>query len=196
MDLSGIVASIEGSGFGEWMRVSVKAAPVVEAVHVMAIALLFGTILIVDLRLLGLPNTQRSFTRVSDELLRLTWAAFVVAAITGAVLFAANAATYFDNTAFRWKMLALLLAGVNMAVFQFWTFRTVAAWDRNAPPPPSARAAGALSILLWTTVIFLGRWIGFTKGYDFEIPEDLELDFDFLEIGLRTLEGYSAAALS
>jgi hypothetical protein len=195
LDLSEIVANIEGSGLGEWMRSSIKAVPVVEAVHVMAIALLFGTILIVDLRLLGLPSTQRAFTRVSDELLRLTWAAFAIAVITGAALFAANAATYFDNTPFRWKMLALLLAGVNMAVFQFWTFRTVAGWDRNAPTPPAARAAGALSILLWTGVIFLGRWIGFTKGYNFEIPEDLEFDFDFLEIGLRTIEEYGAAAL-
>jgi hypothetical protein len=39
--------------------------------------------------------------------------------------------------------------------------------------------AGALSILLWVSVIFLGRWIGFTKGYDFSIPEDVQLDFEF-----------------
>ena len=184
MDLESIVANIEASGLGEWMRGSLKAMPVVESIHVMAIAILFGTILIVDLRLLGFPNTRRSFTLVSDELLRFTWAAFVIALITGAMMFAANASTYFVNTPFRWKMLALVVAGINMAIFQLRTVRGVAGWDRNAPAPVAGRVAGAVSILTWTAVIFLGRWVGFTKGYNFEIPEDLDLDFDFLEIGL------------
>jgi len=187
MDLASIVESIEASGLGEWMRGSVKAMPVVEAIHVMAIALVFGTILIVDLRLLGFPSTRRAFTRVSAELLGLTWAAFVVAAITGTLMFTANATTYFDNTPFRFKMLALLLAGVNMAVFELVTVRTVAQWDRDAPAPLAGRMAGAFSIVIWISVIFLGRWIGFTKGYDFEIPEDIDFDFGFLETGLRFL---------
>jgi hypothetical protein len=188
MDLASIVQDIESSGLGEWMRGYVKAMPIVESIHVMAIAVLFGTILIVDLRLLGILDIKRPITRVSGELLRLTWAAFFVAAVTGAMMFAANATTYFDNTPFRLKMLMLLGAGVNMAVFQWVTFKSVAEWDRDAPAPLAARVAGALSIMIWTSVIFLGRWVGFTKGYDFGIPEDVDLDFDFLEISLRFLE--------
>ena len=179
MDWAGIVANIEASALGEWMRTSLKAMPVVEALHVLAIAVVFGSILIVDLRLLGYPSTQRSFKRVSDEMLRFTWAAFVVAVITGAMMFAANASTYFDNAPFRWKMLMLVAGGVNMAVFQNLTVRTAAAWDKNAAMPFAARFAGAASIAIWITVIFLGRWVGFTKGYDFEIPEDIEFQFDF-----------------
>src|SRR5690606_23365188 len=91
--------------------------------------------------------------------------------------FAANATTYWFNTAFRFKMLAILLAGLNMLVFQFVTFRGVPAWDRNAPTPTAARLAGALSILIWTSVIFLGRWIGFTNGYDVPVPEGMDFDF-------------------
>lgn len=181
MDLASIVDLIQASALSEWMRSSLKAMPIVEAIHVMAISVLFGTILIVDLRLLGFPNTRRSFTRVADELLRWTWSAFVVAAITGTLMFVANATTYYTNTPFRWKLLALLGAGINMAVFQLITFRTVAAWDKDAPSPLAGRVAGALSILIWISVIFLGRWIGFTKGYDFEIPENFELDLEFLE---------------
>jgi hypothetical protein len=179
MDLASIIADIEASGLAEWMRGSLKALPVIEAVHVMAVALVFGTILIVDLRLLGIPRTRRPITRVEDELIWLTWMGFGVAVVTGILLFVVNATTYFDNTAFRWKLVALLGAGINMAIFQFVTFRSVAAWDKDAVPPSAARLAGALSIALWTGVIFLGRWIGFTKGYDFEIPDDIELDFDF-----------------
>lgn len=189
MDLASIVADIEASGLAEWMRSSLKALPIVEAIHVLAITVVYGTILIVDLRLLGIPSTRRPFTRVSDELLGLTWAAFVVAVITGVLLFVVNAGTYYDNTAFRFKLAAIAAAGINMAVFQFVTFRGVASWDRTAPPP-AARAAGALSILLWTSVLFLGRWIGFTKGYDFEIPEDVEIDFDFSQVIWQLVERF------
>jgi hypothetical protein len=181
VDLTSIVELIQASALSEWMRGSLKALPIIEAIHVMAIAVVFGTIFIVDLRLLGVPNAQRAFTRVADELLRWTWGAFIVAAITGALLFAVNATTYFVNTPFRWKMFALLCAGVNMAVFHLTTFRRVAAWDKNAPTPLAGRVAGAASIVIWVSVILLGRWIGFTKGYNFEIPDDVDLNFDFLE---------------
>jgi hypothetical protein len=91
--------------------------------------------------------------------------------------FAANATTYWFNTAFRFKLLAILLAGLNMAVFQLITWRGVAAWDRGTPTPRAARLAGALSILIWTGVIVLGRIIGFTKGYDVPVPDDMDFDF-------------------
>ena len=178
MDIPGIVQTIQASAPAEWMRTSVKAMPIVEALHVLAATTVFGTILVVDLRLLGFPNTRRSFTRISDEMLQLTWAAFFTALITGFLMFAANADTYFVNTAFRLKMLALLGAGVNMAIFQRITFRTVGAWDTGTPPL-AGRLAGAVSILIWVTVIFFARWIGFTKGYNFEVPDNVELDFKF-----------------
>jgi hypothetical protein len=176
MSFMSLVEAIHSSGLAEWMRTSVKAMPVVNALHVLAATTVFGTILIVDLRLLGFPNTRRAFTRVSDEMLRLTWSAFALALITGALMFAANAPTYVENTAFQLKMLALLGAGVNMAIFQRITFRGVGAWDQGATPR-AARFAGAASILIWLSVIFLARWIGFTKGYDFEVPENIDFEF-------------------
>ena len=177
MDFTSIVQSIQDSGVGEWMRTSVKAMPIVESTHVLAAATVFGTLLVVDLRLLGLPNTRRPFTRVSDEMLRLTWTAFCVALITGALMFSANANTYVENTAFRFKMAALLLAGLNMAIFQLVTFRTVGAWNADMRPPAAARVAGVLSILVWLCVIFFARWIGFTKGYHFDVPKDVNFSF-------------------
>lgn len=171
------IQSIEHSAVGEWMRNNVLAMPYVEAAHVVFITLVFGTILVVDLRLLGWLDRGRAVTRVAGEMLHWTWTAFTGAVLTGALYFSANATTYWFNTAFRFKMLCILLAGVNMAVFQLATWRGVAAWDRDAPPR-AARMAGALSILLWLSVITLGRVIGFTKGYDFSAPVE-NVDFDF-----------------
>jgi hypothetical protein len=89
-----------------------------------------------------------------------------------------NAVTYGRNTAFWLKMAAIGLAGINMLVFERVTAKSAAKWDTGVMPPPAARLAGALSIVLWLAVIVLGRWIGFTKGYDFTIPDDVQFDFE------------------
>jgi hypothetical protein len=173
-----LIQSIEGSGIGEWLRSSVQAMPWVNAIHVLCITLVFGSILVVDLRLLGLVDRGRAITRISAEMLRLTWTAFIGAVITGGMFFAANATTYWFNTAFRFKMLAILFAGINMLVFQFITYRGVAAWDRDVPTPRAAKLAGALSILIWTTVVVLGRVIGFTKGgIEVVVPDSTDFQF-------------------
>lgn len=135
--------------------------PTVETAHVLSIATVFGSILLVDLRLLGLRDRGTRLSALSAELLPFTWIAFALAVVTGGLLFIANAPDYVFNLQFRLKMLLIVLAGVNMAVFQFGAYRRVADWDEQLPPPAAARAAGLVSLLCWTAVIFLGRWIGF-----------------------------------
>ncbi len=170
MDFAHWVHAVEFSGVGQWMRTSIKAFPLVESAHVAAAAVVFGTVFVVDLRLIGIPHNRRPVTLISEEMLKLTWIAFAVSVITGSLMFTANAHTYVVNTAFRIKMIALVAAGLNMVVFQYFTYKSVAAWDKDLPAPRAARVAGFLSICIWITVIFLARWIGFTKGYVFEPP--------------------------
>jgi len=177
MDLMPIVEAIHASALSEWIRGSLKAMPIIEATHVLAVALVFGSVLVVDLRLLGFPDAKRRITQISHEMLRFTWIGFAVAVITGILMFMPNSITYYSNTVFRLKLLALLAAGINMAIFQFVTWKGVAAWDQDARAPAAARLAGVLSLLLWVTVILLGRWIAFTKGYDFSVPEDVQFEF-------------------
>jgi hypothetical protein len=176
MSVESILASIQSSALAEWMRETNPAMQVVESTHVLAAVMVLGTVLIADLRLLGLTDRQRSLKRVGRETLPLTWAAFALAIITGSLMFTTSAQSYFGNAAFQLKALALFGAGLNMAMFQLVTSRRIAAWDLAAPPR-AARIAGALSLLLWAAVVLLGRWIGFTKGYDFTIPPGLELAF-------------------
>jgi hypothetical protein len=177
VDLTPIVEAAQNSALSEWMRTSLKAVAIINALHIMSIVTVFGTILVVDLRLIGYPNVKRSFMRMHHELLRWTWGAFGIAAVTGVLLFMVNAVTYHRNTAFWLKMGAMVLAGINMMVFELMTAKTAPSWDKGVMPPPAARAAGALYIVLWIAVIVFGRWIGFTKGYDFSIPEDVQFDF-------------------
>jgi hypothetical protein len=135
--------------------------PTIETVHVFALVLVIGSIVTVDLRLLGFANRDRPFSQLAREMLPWTWSAFVVAAVAGALMFTSKALTYFGNIPFRIKMCCMLLAGMNMLLFHWVGSRHLASWDASQPPL-RARLAGAVSLLLWTTIVATGRWIGFT----------------------------------
>ncbi len=129
--------------------------------HAGAIALMIGSIAMVDLRLLGLASTKRSFTELARLVLPLTWFAYVLAAIAGSLLFISNATEYFASPTFQIKMLIMALAGINMLVFELITARDAQTWDLAPTPPMPARLAGGISITCWALVFILGRWTGF-----------------------------------
>lgn len=162
MELQSTLQAIQATRVATMIRESSLAFPTLESLHVIGIALVFGTIAIVDLRLLGYASHRRGAHRLIKELLPFTWIAFAVCVITGLLMFISNAITYAENSFFWWKMGALLLAGLNMGVFHFGVYRRVDEWDVSLPPPAGARAAGFGSLALWTLAIFLGRWIGFS----------------------------------
>jgi uncharacterized membrane protein len=155
--------------FSQWlgdtslgMAVAQDWFPKVECVHVIAIAAVVGTIFLVDTRLIGLSSTKLSFLHISRRLLPWTWAGFILAVITGFLLFSSNAVAYYENGAFRLKLMLMILAAVSMLYFELVTFRTVGSWEADAKPPFAARLAGVLSMALWCGVIMTGRWIGFS----------------------------------
>ena len=105
---------------------------------------------------------DQPISRVSKELIPITWIAFLVAAVTGAILFSSNAISYSQNFYFLTKIILLVLAGINMIVFQFVIGRNLEKWDHSLQLPLQARIAGLVSITLWISIIICGRWIGFT----------------------------------
>jgi hypothetical protein len=134
--------------------------PLLESLHVVGVTLVFGSLLMVDLRLLGLAARTYAASRISKELVPWTWAAFVLSLITGIGLFMTRAGHYAENIAFQLKMLALLFAGINMAVFHFGVLRRVANWDNSVATPVGAKLAGGLSLIFWASVMLAGRWVG------------------------------------
>lgn len=162
MDITPWLKALEDSGLATGIRNSKYLFPFLEAAHVMALSLVFGTVTVVDLRLLGVASTGRPATRVSSELLKWTWAAFALVALTGAVMFTTNARVYAHNTAFQIKLALLALAGLNMLAFHLTAGRTMARWDRQRAAPALGKAAAALSLILWIGIVFAGRVVGFT----------------------------------
>lgn len=136
--------------------------PWLETVHVLAVTLVFGTIVTVDLRLLGFRGYRAGRAAVIREMVPWTWGAFGLAVVSGSALFISKAETYADNTFFRLKMAALLAAGLNMAIFHLGPYRAISDWDTASIPPVSVRLAGGLSLACWLAVLCCGRWIGFT----------------------------------
>jgi hypothetical protein len=161
MSLEQALTRLQDLGLPTQIRESDWMFPTIETVHVFALVLVVGTIMTVDLRLLGLANKERPFSQVASEMLPWTWVAFGVAALAGTLMFSSKALTYYGNIPFRLKMVCLLLAGINMVMFHWLGTRHLDAWDRGRPPV-SAKFAGGASLLLWTAIVAAGRWVGFT----------------------------------
>ncbi len=164
MNLGHLWESLQNSSLGIFVAESAWAFPTIETIHVIAIVTVVGSIAVMDLRLLGLASRDYSVTALSRDTLPWTWGAFVIAAITGSLLFVSKATSYMVNPYFLTKMCLLVLAGLNMAVFHLMTWKTVRDWDTTPVVPTGAKVAGALSLLFWLGVVFFGRAIGFTLG--------------------------------
>ena len=157
-----ILQGIYDSAVGTAIRQGTLLFPTIETIHVLMVTTVVGTILIVDLRLLGIASHRKGARQLIVELLPFTWAAFGIAAVTGALLFTSNAVGYAANTPFLAKMGLMVVAGINMAVFHLGAYRRIDQWSDSLPPPGSVRFAGATSLALWIVIVFLARWIGFT----------------------------------
>jgi hypothetical protein len=162
VDITSTLEWLQRTSLAVHIRDSLFAFPLIESTHVIGLTLVFGTIAIIDLRLLGLASTNRPFQRLAADTLKWTWIAFVVSALTGSLMFITNAEVYYHNAYFRTKIALLALAAINMLVFEVATRRSVAQWDRDSSAPPLGRAVAVLSLVIWLSVIVTGRMIGFT----------------------------------
>lgn len=151
---------LEGSALAVAMRQWLWLYPAVEIVHITGIAALVGGAVLFDLRLLGLSRSLPVAT-LAAHLLPWSRVGLALVAVSGACMFTAHATEWAENPAFGVKMILIVLAGLNAGAFHRWPFRGVAAWDRGAPAPPAARAAAALSIALWLSVIACGRLLAY-----------------------------------
>lgn len=141
-----------------FLRQSVWAYPVLNALHVMSIGLIVGAITTLDLRLLGVFRAV-PIALLAPPLVRVAQTGVTLALISGFLLFSVQPANYLTNTAFQIKLLFLSLAIVNaLTVHQLPGWRRALA-ENSAPPLLAATAL--MSLLLWVLTIMAGRWIAF-----------------------------------
>ena len=193
MDVPSFLSWLQGTGLAARIRDSLFVFPLLESAHVIGLAVVFGTIAVIDLRLLGVASTERSFQRIASDVLKWTWAAFALTAVTGSLMFMTNAVVYFHNVSFRTKIALLALAGVNMLVFELTAGRTISRWDQAPEAPPIGRAVATLSLVIWVAVIFAGRIIGFTTTRaSLAEPPPVNVNFEDL-LGVPATSGQAPA---
>jgi len=161
---SGPLGALEASGLGRAMREWLWLYPSVEIAHIVGIGLLFGSIAVLDIRLLGVSKSI-SVRRLSRHVLPWTAASFLLIIPSGLLMFTAHATDFISSPVFVIKMCLIMLAGVNAALFHAIAMRTADVWDteemRDLRPPPSVRLAGAASLVIWIAVISCGRLLAY-----------------------------------
>ena len=149
------------SPFAEWcwnlplsvaIRSAVWAFPLLEIFHIAGLVLVFGTVLIVDLRLLGVVLRREPGWQISGDLMRWAWPGFGVQILTGPLLFIANSGKFYNSPFFRSKLVLLVLA----VTFHFLVVRRVSESVDADVSPFRARLAGGISLALWAAVIVSG----------------------------------------
>jgi len=136
------------------IRESIWVFPILDAVHCAGIFLVAGTIVVVDLRLLGFGMRRQSVSSVIAQVLPWTFFGFAFMLITGSLLAWAEPLKLYHSVFFRWKLLFLALAGLNALLYHYTYHYTMLT-------PVRARLAGAVSIACWICVIAAGRAIGY-----------------------------------
>lgn len=162
MNLASLCESIESNAWSQAFAADLFWHPAIETLHLIGLAGLVGSISLFDLRLLGLSLRHVPVELLGRRVLPWTWAAFVLAVVSGAMIFSSTAQSLCFNTAIRTKFLLIGLAGVNMAAFHLTAYRSVQDW--GAPgrgTPVQAKLAGACSLVFWLGVLLAGRWIAF-----------------------------------
>lgn len=153
--------ALDGGALGHLMRSARWLYPIVEIVHIFGFVLLVGSVLMFDLRLLGL-NRQLPLTLMSRHLLRWSMASLLLVVPAGLLMFSAHPQDFIGNRVFLLKMTLIMTAGLNAAIFHTGVWRGVEKWDSGQAAPASARAHAALSMLLWLSVIACGRLLAYT----------------------------------
>ncbi len=156
MNLQGLFERLEQSSIGEAVRQSVWLFPVVEAAHLLGLALLGGAVLMLDLRLLGVGLRSQPLSVLERQTRPWLIGAVLVMVSTGVPLALSEALKLYGKEAYWVKMGALA------AVLAF-TFAVRNPLARRDPQIGAmTRAMALLSIALWLTVAAAGRWIGFS----------------------------------
>ena len=160
----GAFGALEASGLGVAMRQWLWLYPSVEIVHIAGIGLLFGSIAVLDLRLLGFSRHIPARV-LARHVLPWTLGSFALIVPSGFLMFTAHASEFIESEVFVLKMLLILGAAINAGIFHTTVFRSADVWDseemRKLPPPPSVRAFAAVSLLLWISVIACGRLLAY-----------------------------------
>lgn len=148
---------VDSTRVNQWINDSLWLFPAIEAVHIVALAVLIGAVLMLNLRVLGVALKAVPVPRLARELAPWTLVSLILILISGALLFASEAVRSFHSNPFRIKMVFLAAA----IVFHYTASRKLTLMDEGRIHPIVSKLAAVVGIFLWVAVGFAGRAIGF-----------------------------------
>ena len=160
MTLNDICHWIEQTELSQSIAAAAWVVPTVQTIHILGIAMVASSALMIDLRLIGVFWSNRPVEAVKARFLPLIWWPLLLLLFTGIIMITAEPARSLKNPAFQLKMLLLIAALAVTLVFQF-LHRRNAAFGDVAGPRAAAVTLAIVSILLWSSIIFAGRWIAY-----------------------------------
>jgi len=138
--------------------------PTLQTIHILCVAVLFSSAMLVDLRLLRLLQRDVPLPEVGRRFLPVIWPVLVVLLLTGSLLIIGEPRRSLVNATFYIKMGLLLLAIVVTWALQVSLAAAPGFWDRGFARRLAGQFAAVASILVWCGVIFAGRWIAYTQA--------------------------------
>lgn len=149
---------IADSAIATSLRRSTVLYPLLSAAHITSLGVLIGTIMTLDLRMLGALR-RSSLAELAQLMPKLAAAGLLSAVLTGALLFSVQPGHYATNTAFQIKLVLLALGLLNVfLVHRLEDWRLV---TQGHSPSVRVRLSASCSLLLWLAVIIAGRWVAF-----------------------------------
>jgi uncharacterized membrane protein SirB2 len=158
MTLNEICQLIDQTAVSQWIKEAAWVVPTVQTIHILAIAIVASSALMLDLRLIGVFWSNRPLEAVKARFLPLIWWPLLLLLATGIIMITAEPGRSLKNPAFQLKMLLLIAALVVTGLFQF-LHRRNAAIDEG--PRAAMVTLAIVSIVLWSSIIFAGRWIAY-----------------------------------
>ena len=155
--LQSFASNIADSGLNRWIAETYWLWPVLEIIHFIGLSIMLGSLLIIDARLLGMLRTWDAGS--VKKLVPLVWVGFCINLASGTIFFVGDPMRYAINIGFQLKMLLILLAGLNVLVYELQVRLMAAGRDAAARMPAGARLAAAASLAIWAGVLLLGRLI-------------------------------------
>jgi hypothetical protein len=161
VSLNQICQWIDHTALSQTIQATKWVVPTVQTVHILAIAVVASSALMIDLRLIGVFWPNRPMNAVSARFLPLIWWPLLILLATGVIMITGEPARSLKNPAFQLKMALLIAALIVTALFQFLQRRNAAFGDLRTGPRVTAAAIAIVSMLLWCSIIFAGRWIAY-----------------------------------
>lgn len=149
----------------ETLQEQLWVVPTSQSIHIVAVAVVFSSACMINLRILGIGTTGRSVSQLSNTLLPWMWRGLGVLLFTGLIQTITEPVRQFVTPAFWAKMTMILFVVAMTAVYARAVRRNAPVWDGASSRPSAAKAFAILSTLLWLAIIACGRFIGYTWSF-------------------------------